>query len=134
MLQFGFRSVVDQFTSGVPVQIDSSHFGWRLGYGSRSFDLGFGYQVNFIRSMVKSRSISGHAFTFGERVMSWHSKKQNCITVLAMEAGCVSCYHRDKKHCHEVYIDEQGDYVPLTKPFPSDAFKTHLLSLGIHKV
>jgi len=27
MLQFGFRSVMDQFTSSVQVQISSSHFG-----------------------------------------------------------------------------------------------------------
>jgi len=29
--------------------------------------------------------------------MSWCSKKQNYITMSAMEADCVPCYHR---HCH----------------------------------
>jgi len=48
----------------------------------------------------KSRSTLWHTFTFGGRTMSWCSKKQNCTTMSAMEADCVPCYHRIKKHCH----------------------------------
>jgi len=51
-----------------------------------------------------------------------------------MEAYSVACYHKDKSHCHKVYVCQEGDYVPLTKPIPSDTFKTHMLSLGIRKV
>ena len=53
----------------------------------------------------ESRSTSGHAFTFGGRALSWCSKKQNYTIMSAVEIDCVSCYHRDKEHCHEVYID-----------------------------
>ena len=51
-----------------------------------------------------------------------------------MEAYSVACYHRDKSYCHKVYVHQEGGYVPLTKPIPSDTFKTHILSLGIRKV
>ena len=47
---------------------------------------------------------SGHDFILLGKAMSWYSKKQNCITMSATEADCVSDYHKDKKHCHEVYI------------------------------
>jgi len=52
-----------------------------------------------------SKLTSGHALALGGRAMSWCIKKQNCTTMSAMEADCVSCYHGDTKHCHEVYID-----------------------------
>lgn len=50
MLQFGFCSVIDRFTSGVRVQIGSSHFGCWFGYRSESFGSGFESQFNFTRS------------------------------------------------------------------------------------
>ena len=43
-------SVMDRFTSGVRVQIGSSYFGCRFGYGSGSFGSGFGSRVSFARS------------------------------------------------------------------------------------
>jgi len=66
--------------------------------------------------------------------MSWCNKKQDCTTQSTMEAHSVACYHRDKSHCHKVYVHQKGDYVLLTKPIPSDTFKIHMLSLGIRKV
>jgi len=50
MLQFGFRTVIDRFTSGIWVQIDSSHFRCRFGYGFGSFSSDFGSRASFIRS------------------------------------------------------------------------------------
>ena len=49
MLRFEFRSVFDQFTSSVRVQISSSHFGCRFKYGSWSFGSGFGSHVSFAK-------------------------------------------------------------------------------------
>ena len=54
ILQFGFPAVMDRFTSGVRVQIGSSHFGCRFGYGFGSFGSGFGSRVSFARSIPPS--------------------------------------------------------------------------------
>ena len=50
LVNFGFRSVMDRFTSGVRVQIGSAHFGCRFGYGSGLIGSGFGFRVSFARS------------------------------------------------------------------------------------
>ena len=42
-INFGFRSVMDRFTSGVRVQIGSAHFGCRFGYGFGSIGSGSGF-------------------------------------------------------------------------------------------
>ena len=51
-----------------------------------------------------------------------------------IEPYSIACYYGNKSHCHKVYVHQEGDYVPLTKPSPSDTFKTHILNLEIHRV
>ena len=47
VLEFRIRSIMDQVTSGVRVQINSSHFGCQFGYGSGLFGSGFSSRVSF---------------------------------------------------------------------------------------
>ena len=60
-------------------------------------------------------------------------RSKNCTTMLAMEVDFM-CHHRNKRHCHKVYVHCEGVLSLLAKPIPSDTFKTHILSLGMRKV
>jgi len=40
-------------------------------------------------------------------------RSKNCTTMLATETDCIACQRRDKRHCHKVYIHQEGVYVPF---------------------
>ena len=52
-VNFGFRLVMNRFTSGVRVQISSTHFGCWFGYGTGSIGSGFEFRVSFTRSPTR---------------------------------------------------------------------------------
>jgi len=61
MIEFGFCSVMDRVTLGVQVQIDSSYFRCRFGYGSGSLVSDLGSWVSFARSSATSLEVEFHS-------------------------------------------------------------------------
>jgi len=61
-----------------------------LCYKGRDLKLRENLDVDAVGNLDESRLTSGHAFMFGGGVISWCSKKQDCIALLNMEVGYVA--------------------------------------------
>jgi hypothetical protein len=62
-----------------------------LCFGMSDLEIvGFTY-VDFVGDADDRKSTSGYVFLFGGTIVSWLSKKQNCVAKSTMEAKYISC-------------------------------------------